>query len=112
VSNSVPYLEKLPARSHRLDRLAEIGAAIERDGFWEETIEWRIMTETTMRIQPEEANGKRWFRVSVKCDAEMTCRCPTLLRAVQFVGTFEMLTADMFWTFGWPSWVSFKQMEP
>jgi hypothetical protein len=111
MSNPVPYLEKLPARAHRFDRLAEIDAAIERDGFWQETVEWRIMTETTLRIQLEESDGKRWYGVSVKCDAEMTCRCPTLSRAVEFLGTFEMLTIDLFWTFGWPSWVSLRQLD-
>ena len=37
-------------------------------------MEWRISTITALRIDPEVTDGKRWYRVRVACDGEMTCR--------------------------------------
>ncbi|HEX8174978.1 MAG TPA: hypothetical protein VF543_07650 [Pyrinomonadaceae bacterium] len=110
---SVPirYLEQLSENAKRPERLRKVVSAINEQGFWQEVVEWRIFTETIMRIEPEERDGIVWYKVSVKCDAEMVCRCPTIERAVEFLGVFERLTVDLFWSLGWPSWVAKNQFE-
>ncbi len=110
--NSVPYLEALLDPTAHRDRVRDVAAAIERFGFWEDHVEWRISTVTTLRIDPEVTDGRRWYRVRVVCDGEMTCRTPTIERAVEFMTVYERLTADLFWTFGWPSWARAERPEP
>ena len=90
-------------------------AAIEAKGFWEEFIEWRLSIVTSLRIERirkrvlnEDAD---WYRVCVKCDSELMCDCPTIERAVEYLGVFEHLVADLFWTLGWPSWASYGRMK-
>jgi hypothetical protein len=92
--------------------LQEIKSAIERDGFWEDMGEWRISTYRTARVEPVEAQGRRWFEVTVKSDNEMTCHAPTLERALEFMFVFERLAMDLFWTLGWPSWAVRREVEP
>ena len=111
-SNAVPYLERISENARNSKRIQEIGAAIQKNGFWKDFVEWRVSTVTEMRIEPVERNGKTWYRVKVKCDSEHTCHCPTIERAVEFLGVFESLTHDLFWSLGWPSWAGPKQLEP
>jgi hypothetical protein len=92
--------------------LQEIKSAIERDGFWEDMGEWRISTYRTARVEPVEAQGRRWFEVTVKSDNEMTCHAPTLERGLEFMFVFERLAMDLFWTLGWPSWAARRDVEP
>lgn len=111
----VPYLaeaaeEALLTASD--SRLQAIAVAIRRDGYWEQVVEWRISTETTMRIEVETVRERPWYKVSVSCDADMSCHAPTLERAVQFLGVFERLIMDLFWTLGWPSWAAKNRPDP
>jgi hypothetical protein len=110
--NSVPYLEQLSERAKKARSVEQIEAAIRDKGYWEDFVEWRISTVTSMRIEPVERDRKRWYRVQVKCDAEFICHCPTVERAVEFLGVFERLTADLFWTLGWPGWAAPNKLEP
>lgn len=82
-------------------RLAEVKAAILNAGKWEERFEWRISTERISRIEPAEISGHRVFRVTVECDFELQCHCPTLERAIQFERIYSQLISDMFYNFGW-----------
>jgi hypothetical protein len=111
-SNAVPYLEGLSKKAHDGNRTKEIREAIEKNGFWEGCFEWRIFTVTEMRVDPVEREGKIWYQVKVKCDSEHICQCPTIERAVEFLGVFEKLVQDLFWSLGWPSWAGPKQMKP
>jgi hypothetical protein len=111
----VPYLAQAGEEARRdssTHRLAAVAAEIARSGYWQEVIEWRISTETTLRIEQEEVRGRRWFKVSVSCDAEMICHAPTLERALEYAGVFERLSRDLFWSLGWPSWAAKTRPEP
>lgn len=114
--NSIPYLEELAVHVVNQERLREVQASIDAQGFWEEFVEWRISTVTMLRIERvrkrvlnEDAD---WYRVRVHCDMEMTCECPTVERAVEYLGVFERLIADLFWTLGWPSWAAYGRLKP
>ena|SRR5436305_8892428 len=110
----VPYLVEASEEAKRSGarHLEAVRTEIARSGAWQQVVEWRISTETTMTIEPEEVKGRRWFRVSVSCDADMVCHAPTLERAVEYMGVFERLTRDLFWTLGWPSWAAKTRSEP
>jgi hypothetical protein len=92
-------------------RVEEVRRAIEAQGYWTESIEWRISTEMTSRIEPVLENGKTWYRVTVSCDYELSARCPTLARALQFHWVYAALIVDMFWNLGWSSWASREDMQ-
>ncbi len=111
-TNAVPYLESLSEKARDAKRTKEIRDAIEKNGFWEDFVEWRISTITETRVEPVERDGRTWYQVQVRCDSEHTCRCPTIERAVEFLGVFEGLVQDLFWSLGWPSWATPKQLEP
>jgi hypothetical protein len=116
VANEISYLAESGSDARRQSTpalRAAVVAEIERVGYWEDKIEWRISTETTRRIEPElDERGRRWFKVTVRCDSEMICRAPTLERALEYMGVFERLTRDLFWTLGWPSWAAKTRLEP
>lgn len=88
------------------ERIAEVSTAIQQDGRWSESIEWRICTVMESTIEPIERDGCTWYRVSVKCCYEFCCECPTLPRAVEFQWIYAALISDLFWNLGWPSWSS------
>ena len=71
-----------------------------------------MSTVTELRIDLVQKDGKPWFKVRVACDHEMICHCPTIERAVEFLGVYERLIADLFWTLGWPSWAEADKLEP
>ncbi|MGH2447390.1 MAG: hypothetical protein ACRDFS_02120 [Chloroflexota bacterium] len=92
--------------------LGEIATSIRNQGYWEQVVEWRISTETKLRVEVETVRERRWYKVSVSCDADLTCHAPTLERALEFLGLFDRLTMDLFWTLGWPSWAAKNRPEP
>jgi hypothetical protein len=111
----VPYLVSLAEDARRRDgwsRLDAIAESIRTAGYWEETVEWRISTVTTMRIDIETHRDRPWYGVSVKCETDLTCHAPTLERAVEYLGVFERLTMDLFWSLGWASWAAKGRLEP
>jgi hypothetical protein len=93
-------------------RFREIQAAIQEKGVWEETVEWRISTVTRSRIEVVSRHGEPWYRVTVTCDATLSCECPTLERAYTFCWIFGALHGDLFLSIGWPSWASAGRMRP
>ena len=113
MGNEVPYLASIGHKSRwsEAGSIGRIAEAIAADGTWQEVDEWRISTETTYRIEPEQAWGKDWFRVSAQCDYEMACHTPTLERAVEMLGVFDSLIMDLFWTRGWASWAAKGRVE-
>jgi hypothetical protein len=94
------------------DRSNEIRTAIARNGRYEEIVEWRISTTTSLSVEPVQVKGKEWYRVSAKCDHEFSCHAPTIDRAAQFLRIYEQLIADMFYALGWPSWASKTKLHP
>lgn len=110
--NSIKYLEELSNQAKKAKTKDQIESAIREKGYWEDHVEWRIYTFTSMRIEPIERDGKLWYRVQVKCDADFVYHCPTIERTIEFLGVYERLTADLFWTLGWPSWASPTKHDP
>ncbi|MFN8053248.1 MAG: hypothetical protein U0Q22_17535 [Acidimicrobiales bacterium] len=111
----IPYLADASTQTGiwRGTDLPTIARAIREVGYWEEVVEWRISTTTAFRIEREvDPSGRRWFKVSATCDHEMTCRCPTLERAMEMMSVYDRLIMDMFWTLGWASWAARRRLEP
>lgn len=65
VNNEVAYLARLGSEAREQSRrtlLDQIRSETERNGFWEETYEWRISTYTTIRIAPVDAQRQAMVR--------------------------------------------------
>ena len=93
-------------------RLKAIADSVAKQGFWEDTVEWRISTETTSRIERSVRHGSPTFLVTVSCSYIFQCHCPTLERAVYFEQVYFKLIGGMFHTLGWPSWASRTDPQP
>ena len=96
----------------------EVRSAISRQGYWRDEDEWRISTITSSRIEPI-GRPASWgpgpeplYQVNVKCDHEFACIAPTIERAAEFVGIYKVLIMELFWTYGWPSWVAKGTFDP
>lgn len=102
------YLDELSriAKNKYVTRLEEVSEIVEKKGYWEENIEWRIFTNMKLRITKTDYIESERYEVAVKCDYQLTAHCPTIERALEFVGIYEILVMDMWRTFGWPSWKS------
>src|SRR5881409_1601056 len=59
----------------------EVRQAVDRDGRWEEHVEWRISTVTSTLIERTGERGYRKYHVRVECDYVFEAHCPTLARA-------------------------------
>ncbi len=83
--------------------LQDIRRAIAARGFWEESSKWGPLCEAKMRIDPIQHAGQTWFRAGVMCGHEFFCNCPTVQRAVQFLGIYQHLIFDMYNVLGSPT---------
>lgn len=110
--SEVPYLAGLSEQGSSNNNFDEIRSAVEARGLWECHDEWRISTVTTKRVEACEREGRKGFAVSVKCDHEFSCHCPTLQRAVEFLSIYDRLVIDLFYTVGWPSWAARNKLNP
>jgi hypothetical protein len=110
--NAVPYLAELSKRSSSRDDASAIRSSIEVRGYWETQDEWRISTVTSKRIEKTDRCGHVAYHVRVSCDHEFSCYTPTLERAIEFLGIYEKLIMDCFWTVGWPSWATREKLTP
>jgi len=45
------------------------------------------------------------------CDWELKCRCPSVDRAIKWLGIFEEMIWDLHGTLGWASWAARDRME-
>ena len=112
----VRYLKKLSQKAQDPKRIEKIRTSIQRERFWEDHIEWGLSRITSLRIdrveRDDRPSSKTWYRVQVECDTKMVCECPTLERAVEFLGIYELLVVDLVWTAGWPSWATVSKLEP
>jgi hypothetical protein len=88
------------------DELASVKAAIDAEGRWAETREWRISTWFTSAISTATRDGKEVFEVSVECDGQqLSCACPTLEGAFAFMLFYETLILQQFYSVG-PPWAA------
>ncbi len=90
----VPYLSELARRSRRRKDLKSIVDALASHGNWKDVVEWGVGKETVSHIERisgpmyagvQEIPGP-WYNVSVKCDWELKCHCPSVDRAVEWLG--------------------------
>jgi len=95
-----------------LEREADVRSAIERDGFWEECVEWRIATESTNRVERDGDN----YQVSTECDGTYVATVRSLPLALEACQVLFGLRRDLFYEVGWASWgeesVEDKTREP
>ena len=106
------YLEQ--ARRHSLwseTAVQTVSDQIQRDGHWEDTIEWRAFTTTAVRIAPVSEQSGRFFEVTIDCDGSVTFRSPTLERALERLCVYDVIVRDLFWTSGWSSWATVDRLE-
>ena len=82
-----------------LEHAADVQAAIERSGAWEEGHEWRIGTASTNRI---ELKGRR-YRVSTACDGIYSATVRSLPTAIEALHVLFALQVDLFYEVGWAS---------
>src|SRR6266851_2888874 len=85
-------------------RMAEIVAAVERDGKWETHDEWRISTVTSTRIERTGQPAWRAYHVRVECDYVLEADCPTIERAADIAHMYQALVIQVWKQHGWPRW--------
>jgi hypothetical protein len=64
--------------------MKQVENAIEKEGFWEESVEWRISTVMNSRIEPKIQHDKGWFITTVKCEQEVMIPAASIERAIVF----------------------------
>jgi len=89
----------------------QIRQAVDRDGRWEEHVEWRISTVTSTLIERTGESGYRTYHVRVECDDVFEVHCPTLARACEIAHIYEYLLPRLWQEFGWPSWASRSKID-
>lgn len=109
--NNDKFLANLAKKAYLNTSKDEILRAIAETGFWQNFEEWRISTETEFNIRSEKFNNEDWFRVTVKCDYEFSCVCPTIERAIEMAGMYQQLIMHLFNQVGWPSWTSINSLK-
>ena len=92
-------------------KLDQIRQAVDRDGRWEERVEWRISTVTSTLIERTGERGYRKYHVRVECDYVFEAHCPTLARACEVAHIYEYLVPRLWQEFGWPSWASRSKLD-
>jgi hypothetical protein len=84
--------------------IAEVRAKIEADGLWEQDVEWRIFTVTSMAIKEVGRRGDEQYLVTVSCDRQvMSCQAPTIEQAYKFARLYTRLIVEGFRSVG-PPW--------
>jgi hypothetical protein len=109
-ADAEPYLAELSVTSTAVhsSRIAAIEAAIEASGRWEEVqrgeVRMLLAHEQYPEVPPEATEPilpELWFEARVERNGlSMRCQSPTLERAVEFLGIFEQLTANLVEVFG------------
>ena len=92
-------------------KLDQIRQAVDRDGRWEERVEWRISTVTSTLIERTGERGYCKYHVRVECDYVFETHCPTLARACEIAHIYEYLVPRLWQELGWPSWASRSKID-
>jgi hypothetical protein len=85
----------------------EIERSLRHKGSWSRWSEWRIGTVTEERID-RVPDG---YAVSSACDLHFTAQITNLPDALVAREIFALLHADLFYSFGWPSWAGYMRMN-
>jgi hypothetical protein len=104
-----PPLVVPPFTSAQIEAIAD---AIDRDGYWEQHVEWRIATVTSTRIERTGEPGHHAYRVRVECDYVLEAECPTVPRAAGIAHAYAAVIVRLWQELGWPSWASSTQLKP
>src|SRR5689334_21405332 len=100
----MPYSKKLSEYSATEDEIKQVENAISKNGFWEDSFEWRISTVMTSRIEPKVENDKKWFITTVKCEQEVMIPAATIERAIIFKKIYQDFQMVLWLEQGWASW--------
>jgi hypothetical protein len=91
-----------------LDRVEAIRSAVDEDGRWERTDEWRISTVGTDRL---ERVGDH-YRATAEYHGGFTADFRTFAEAYEAMRVLAAIQRDLFYAVGWSSWADQGQMEP
>ena len=94
------------------EQLADVRAAVEREGRWERHVEWRISTVTSTLIERTDEPAYRRYRVRVSCDYVLDARCPTITPACEIGRAYEAMIRRLWREYGSASWATKTQLEP
>ena len=105
------YLFGLAQKNVLKEEKLAVLSSLEESGKWEQIVEWRISTFFETSISHEVFKNEKHFRVHVKCDYEFSCLCPTIDRALEMAGLYQLLIFKLFHQVGWPSWESIDTLR-
>ncbi|WP_291138959.1 hypothetical protein [Flavobacterium sp. UBA7663] len=100
----VSYLKEISKYSATKNEVELIKDAINKNGFWEESYEWRISTVMSSRIEPKIENGRSFFITTVKCEQEVMIPAGTIERAIIFKKLYQDFQMELWHEQGWASW--------
>lgn len=79
---------------------------INKNGYWESSVEFRMSTYMTTKIEKQIINEKAWFITTVKCEQEVMIPAKTVERAILYKKIYEDFQFDLIYKIGWASWSS------
>ena len=88
------------------EEIETVTKAINENGYWESSTEFRMSTYMTTRIEKQIKNGKPWFITTVNCEQEIMIPAKTIERAIVFKNIYEDFQFDLINRIGWASWSS------
>jgi len=103
-SGHTSYIDTLKNYKAKEEEIKEVEKEIAEKGFWEKSVEWRISTVTTLRIEPQHKNGEKWFITTVKCEQEVMIPAKTIERAIIFSKVYKDFQMELWHELGWASW--------
>jgi hypothetical protein len=95
-------------RRDLLRALEEVRGALEREGRWESTYEWRMATAGTDALEKSGAA----YRASATHHGTFAASFATLPEAWEALSVLSRLQQDLFYAAGWSSWAARAQLEP
>jgi hypothetical protein len=77
-----------------------IEEAVEAEGVWEDSYEWRMATDGTDRIE----RGSGGYAVTATHHGTFTAAFESLAEALDALGVLSKIQKDLFYALGWASW--------
>lgn len=100
--SSKKYSKFLPTQSE----IYAVKKEIETNGFWQESYEWKLSTETYCKIETMLKNGEQYYLTTVKCETEIKIPAKNIERAIHFKKIYESLQQELYYEVGWAGWES------
>ncbi|MES2652710.1 MAG: hypothetical protein V4663_13290 [Bacteroidota bacterium] len=97
------YLKELSEYAATEEDIKNITDSINKNGYWEEHVEWRISTVTSSKIEPKIKDDMTWYITTVKCEQEVMIPAASLERAIVFKKIYERFFVDLFYAQRWAS---------